>query len=140
MKKKPERQQAFISGEHELKDLSKFVQQFINEVVLCITCGLPEILIHIEEKKVRGKCIACGSDNEMKITNEKFKRYVINHAPVSKSAFQGNEASEKNKNSKKLNLKKKIFNQKILLPEEQKRKLLKRMTMLNGFLILLKKQ
>jgi len=78
--KKPERQQASISGEHEIKDLSKLVLKFIQEVVLCPVCGLPEVQLRCG-KQVMGECRACGGNSEMKITNDKFRRYVINHAP-----------------------------------------------------------
>jgi len=98
--KKPERQQAFLSGEHDTKDLSRICCQFIQEVVLCPNCGLPEILIYIEDNKVLGNCRACGAHTPLPITNEKFKRYVVNHPPTSnskntKGAFSGNKAGGK---------------------------------------------
>lgn len=87
---------AFLSGEHDTKDLSKIMYDFINEVVLCPNCGLPEILIVPEQKTVMGTCRACGAHSELKITDEKFKRYVINHPPTqSKGAFGGNKAGAK---------------------------------------------
>jgi len=95
---KPERQQAYISGEHDTKDLSRIMVQFVTEVVLCPVCGLPEILINFEGKKVVGKCRACGGNSELPITNEKFKRYVINHPPSATGkggAFAGNKAGIK---------------------------------------------
>ncbi len=97
---KPERQQAYISGEHDTKDLSRIMVQFITEVVLCPICGLPELLINFEGKKVMGKCRACGGNSELPITNEKFKRYIINHPPSAtgkgeKGAFAGNKAGAK---------------------------------------------
>jgi len=103
--KKPERQQAFLSGEHDTKDLSRICSQFIQEVVLCPNCGLPEILIYIEDNKVLGNCRACGAHSPLAITNEKFKRYVVNHPPASstknsKGAFSGNKAGTKKDTSK----------------------------------------
>jgi len=103
---KPERQQAYISGEHDTKDLSQILLQFITEVVLCPVCGLPEILINPEQKKVTGKCRACGNNNELPISNEKFKRYVMNHPPSAtgkgeKGAFAGNKAAPPAKNTPK---------------------------------------
>jgi len=105
--KKAERQQAFISGEHDTKDLSKIVVQFIEEVVLCPRCGLPELLIHVEAGKVLGKCRACGGDEELRISNEKFKRFVINHPPSQHQtqkggAFAGNtqQTTKDNKDGK----------------------------------------
>lgn len=100
--KKPERQQAYISGEHDPKDLSKVMLSFINEVLLCTQCGLPEILIKPEQKSVYGTCRACGSHSELKIQNEKFKRYIINHPPSTsiKGAFAGNKTEAKKEASK----------------------------------------
>jgi len=49
--KKPERQQAFLSGEHDPKDLSRIFVKFITEVVLCPNCNLPEIAINTDTKK-----------------------------------------------------------------------------------------
>jgi len=98
--KKPERQQAFISGEHDPKDLSKILVQFIAEVVLCPVCSLPELLINFEQKKVHGKCRACGGNSELPITNEKFKKYIQNHPPSQNAkggAFAGNKAGSAKK-------------------------------------------
>jgi len=102
--KKPERQQAFLTGEHDPKDLSKIMVQFVNEVILCPICGLPEILLFIEGgKSVNGRCRACPFNGPLKITDEKFKRYVINHPPSQSKggAFGGNETGTKKDTSKK---------------------------------------
>lgn len=100
--KKPERQQAHISGEHEVNDLSEIMLKFLNEVVLCPVCGLPEILLSYEGKKVMGKCRACGGNSEMPITNEKFKNYIQKNPPggstkTDKAAFKGNTAEKESK-------------------------------------------
>lgn len=108
--KKPERQQAILSGEHDPKELSRITVQFIQEVLLCPVCGLPEILIYLEKQVPMGNCRACGAQSTLPISNEKFKRYIINHPPTSKSAFGGNQtglkkdsssSSSKSKSSKK---------------------------------------
>mmetsp|Transcript_19813 Transcript_19813/g.27670 ORF Transcript_19813/g.27670 Transcript_19813/m.27670 type:complete len:406 (+) Transcript_19813:242-1459(+) len=93
--KKPERQQAFLSGEHDTKDLSRICVQFIQEVLLCPVCGLPELLIYVEDKKVMGNCRACGSQSPLPITNEKFKRHILNHPPTASSTFGGNKTGAK---------------------------------------------
>jgi len=105
--KKPERQQAFLSGEHAPKDLSRISLQFLQEVVLCPNCGLPEIVCEVDDGKVKGRCRACGGFEELKISNEKFKRYILNHPPATKGgSFSGNknvdkkEAAVKNKVAK----------------------------------------
>jgi len=94
--KKPERQQAFLSGEHETKDLSRIALKFIQEVILCSRCGLPEIVTEINDNKVHGRCRACGGFEELKISNEKFKRYILNHPPTTKGgSFSGNKNVDK---------------------------------------------
>jgi len=101
---KAERQQAYISGEHDTKDLSKILLQFINEVILCPVCSLPEISVSFEEKKVFGKCRACGGNSPLPITNEKFVRYVANHPPTHGKGGAFGEvkvASKKDTNVKK---------------------------------------
>jgi len=95
--KKPERQQAFLSGEHSTKDLSKIAQQFIHEVVLCPSCNLPEIVTEVDQSaaKVLGRCRACGGLNELRISNEKFKRYILNHPPTVKGgSFSGSKSTK----------------------------------------------
>ena len=99
--KKPERQQAHISGEHEIKDLSRIMEKFLHEVVLCPVCGLPEILISYESKKIMGRCRACGGNSEMPVSNEKFKNFIIKNPPGGsdkkgeKEAFKGNTGAAK---------------------------------------------
>lgn len=94
--KKPERQQAFLSGEHSAQDLSKLALKFIQEVVLCPVCGLPEIVCEVQDEKVHGRCRACGGFEILKIANEKFKRYILNHPPTTKGgSFSGNKQVDK---------------------------------------------
>jgi len=119
--KKPERQQAFLSGEHDPKDLSRIMMNFINEVLLCAVCGLPEILIVPEQKSVFGTCRACGAHTELKIQNEKFKRYVINHPPSHKGAFGGNQAGKANEPAKNYKEKAKEKEEKDELVEKEKK-------------------
>eukprot|EP01119_Soliformovum_irregulare_P000680 TRINITY_DN1049_c0_g1_i1.p1 TRINITY_DN1049_c0_g1~~TRINITY_DN1049_c0_g1_i1.p1 ORF type:complete len:412 (-),score=142.19 TRINITY_DN1049_c0_g1_i1:80-1315(-) len=101
--KKPERQQASISGEHEIKDLSKLALKFIQEVVLCPVCGLPEVQLKPNKNQVMGECRACGGNSEMKINNDKFKRYVINHPPERSGDAFSNKTEEKTKQEKTRN-------------------------------------
>jgi hypothetical protein len=84
-----------LSGEHDTKDLSRICVQFIQEVLLCPVCGLPELLIYVEDKKVMGNCRACGSQSALPITNEKFKRHILNHPPTTSSTFGGNKTGSK---------------------------------------------
>jgi len=98
--KKPERQQAYLSGEHEPKILSKYLEKFINEVLLCPNCGLPEINLSVEvdKKEVFGQCRACGANKALNITNQKFKNFVLSHPPSQTGGvFSGNKEKKKSK-------------------------------------------
>jgi len=108
--KKPERQQAFLSGEHATKDLSKIALQFIQEVILCPNCCLPEIVTEVDQSagKVMGRCRACGGFNELRISNEKFKRYILNHPPTTKG---GSFSGAKNIKEKEAAVKKQVTKQ-----------------------------
>jgi len=121
--KKPERQQAFLSGEHDTVDLSKIATQFINECVLCPTCGLPELVIYTEDKDVLGNCRACGNHTPLPITSEKFKRYVFNHPPSTRGtgvsgSFEGNKTGAK-KETKSVQERKKEAHQQEASPAEK---------------------
>jgi len=108
--KKPERQQAFLSGEHATKDLSRIALQFIQEVILCPNCNLPEIVTEVDQSagKVLGRCRACGGFNELRISNEKFKRYILNHPPTTKG---GSFSGAKNIKEKEAAVKKQVTKQ-----------------------------
>lgn len=102
--KKAERQQAYVTGEQDVKDLSRLVEQFINQVLLCPNCGLPETRLVPKDNEIYGQCRACGANSKLPITNDKFKRYVINHPPSydKNKAFQGSQAKKSdNKKGKK---------------------------------------
>ncbi len=102
--KKAERQQAYVTGEQDVKDLSRLVEKFINEVLLCPNCGLPETRLVPKDNEIYGQCRACGANSKLPITNDKFKRFVVNHPPAydKNKAFQGSQAkkSEKKKGKK----------------------------------------
>ena len=65
-----------------MNDLSRLVEKFVNEVLLCPKCGLPEICIDIQKQNVCGKCRACGGNDKLKIKNDKFRKYILNHPPL----------------------------------------------------------
>lgn len=61
-----------LSGPVNIEKLSETIGNFINEVINCNTCGLPEIVIGKRGKK----CNACGSINKLQTTNDKFSKFV----------------------------------------------------------------
>ena len=98
--KKPERDQAHISGETDTKEISRAIHNFILHVLLCPKCGLPEVLLEPEGKQIMGSCRACGGRNTMNIPHEKFVRFVINHPPTGKG-FAGNKKQARQEEKKK---------------------------------------
>jgi len=104
--KKPERDQASLSGSHDPKDLSKLMAQFISEVLSCPQCGLPELNLSVDKDDVKGRCRSCGAENVLNLSDPKFKRYIINHPPAQGKAFDGNR-TKKEKTEKKEKVSKK---------------------------------
>jgi len=100
--KKAERQQAYLSGEHEPKVLSKLMEQFVTEVLLCPNCGLPETTLSVDKKEVMGTCRACGTASKLNLPNARFKNYVLNHPPATPGAtFTANKAIKEQRKGKK---------------------------------------
>lgn len=97
--KKPERERAYLSGEHAPGDLSKVLFKFIQEVLLCPQCGLPEIDLCPQGKKIFGRCRACGGNERMQFSEDKFLKYVLNHPPgnVDMQKTKGKQKGKKNR-------------------------------------------
>lgn len=94
--RKPERDQGSLSGSHDPKDLSKFVAQFVSDVLTCSQCNLPELNIFVDNEEVKVRCRGCGYEGPMRIANEKFKRYIVNHPPTQTSkVFDGTKQAAK---------------------------------------------
>lgn len=124
--KLPERQQAYLSGEHDPKDLSKIMLQFVNEVLCCPICGLPELSLTADAERgdVMCSCRGCGHKGPLNISDEKFKRYVLNHPPSQNKgdAFAGNKTTKKSKKPKeKSSDEEEIKSEKVVEKVEQKK-------------------
>jgi len=137
--KKAERQQAYVTGEQDVKDLSRLTEQFIHEVLLCPNCGLPELLIQIQQKEPWGLCRACGANSKLPITNDKFKRYIVNHPPGNDKGtvggvFKGNQSGTKKKKMER----KRTKNLKAM--KKMKKKVVKKMEPKKANLLMLLQQ
>lgn len=77
-KKKPVEQQAYVSGEKQPDDLSRLIEKFIEEIILCSKCRLPEIKLECNKDKLVQNCSACGCCDSIKIKNDKFEKYLLN--------------------------------------------------------------
>jgi len=77
--KKPDRERAYLSGALDGGVLSECVKKFINEIVLCQNCRLPETSMSVEKKtEIVATCRGCGTKSELKL-GDKFKSFVLNH-------------------------------------------------------------
>jgi translation initiation factor 5 len=61
---------AFIGGIFPAKVLQEYLQQYIEQFILCEKCQNPETLITISKKGVKYNCQACGHSDIYKETKE----------------------------------------------------------------------
>lgn len=70
---------AYINGQHSPGTLQKLLTSFIQTLVLCKTCKLPETNL-VYKKSTRGTisqlCRACGALNIVK-TSDKMEKFII---------------------------------------------------------------
>jgi translation initiation factor 5 len=69
-----------ISGHHDVHQLLKCLDQFINLYVLCIKCQNPETLIVIKHQAVYLNCQACGFVSQVKF--HKLSNYIIKNVKL----------------------------------------------------------
>lgn len=78
--KKPERERASVSGEHDSTYMSNILKKFIQDFILCPNCKLPECVLIPDKKtqKITMNCKGCGASTTTEM-NEKLKRFIFNH-------------------------------------------------------------
>eukprot|EP01099_Mayorella_cantabrigiensis_P003909 TRINITY_DN2936_c0_g1_i1.p1 TRINITY_DN2936_c0_g1~~TRINITY_DN2936_c0_g1_i1.p1 ORF type:complete len:341 (+),score=71.96 TRINITY_DN2936_c0_g1_i1:83-1024(+) len=78
--KKPERERASVSGEHDSAYMSNILKKFIQDFILCPNCKLPECVLIPDKKtqKITMNCKGCGASTTTEM-NEKLKRFIFNH-------------------------------------------------------------
>jgi len=79
--KKPDRERAFISGEYESAQISTIMKKFINDVILCERCKLPEVTLIIEDGVIINVCRSCGARTVLNNLKPRFEQYIL-HNPV----------------------------------------------------------
>jgi len=79
--KKPERERAAISGDLDSGDLSIHLKKFIQEVILCECCKLPEVTLYVDEQtnEIINTCRSCGGKSVLNHLKAKFKQHILNH-------------------------------------------------------------
>jgi translation initiation factor 2 beta subunit (eIF-2beta)/eIF-5 len=99
-KTKPERERASISGEQDSAALSRLLNKFIREVILCPGCGLPETTLSLDKGKeeVGVKCSGCSYSGALKVDNSKFLKFIFRNPPqVVQTASRGQAAQAEKK-------------------------------------------
>ena len=71
-----------ITGHH--KNLQEIIYNYINDFVICKSCGIPELIYELDKKNLICKCSACGTLNTINSTNkinnkciENISKYLI---------------------------------------------------------------
>lgn len=70
----------WVAGGYHAAELSDIIEKFIQEIILCPVCNLPELKYSTREK-IRGlyyACDACGKVGLFNFTNEKFEKFILN--------------------------------------------------------------
>ena len=59
-----------ITGTHTQEIIELKLFTYINNFVICLNCGIPELTYTLIKKKLECKCSACGKQNEIKAINK----------------------------------------------------------------------
>jgi translation initiation factor 5 len=74
---------AILNGAHEVKDLHKLLDKFIQSFVLCPKCSLPEIKM-IVKKEIKIDCASCGYHSVLK-SQPKLISYILKNSDKKKN-------------------------------------------------------
>jgi len=77
--KKPDRERASVSGDYDSGQLSAIVKKFIQDVILCECCKLPEVTLTIENDSIINTCRSCGGRTSLTGLKPKFSQHILNH-------------------------------------------------------------
>jgi len=89
------KRQAFIAYRPSLRELTGTLKKFITEVVLCTVCNLPELIIEIgtkpeakarKEQDIKTHCQACGATTSMKISNDRFRKFILTNPQTARQS------------------------------------------------------
>lgn len=73
----------YVSGHHDVRQVQAKVLNFIQEFVLCPTCGNPETSCHVEGNKKHKAmsllCKGCGARSSALDSADRFVKYMILH-------------------------------------------------------------
>jgi translation initiation factor 5 len=89
--KKPDRERASVSGEYESAQLSTIVKKFIQDMILCEYCKLPEVTLTVKDGSIVNTCRSCGGSSTLVGLKPKFSQHILNHpidAQISKNEMK----------------------------------------------------
>jgi translation initiation factor 5 len=89
-------ERAIVNGCHQAPDLSKILDRFIQQFILCPNCKLPELKMVIKSSSIKIECAACGAASQIKSAH-RLVGYMTKNPP--KSFLE--EASSNGKDKKK---------------------------------------
>jgi translation initiation factor 5 len=72
-----------VNGVHEPSKLQELMYNFIQKYVLCSSCGNPETVLSVKNKKsgiVGYRCKACGHNGEV-ISSHRLTQYIVKNPP-----------------------------------------------------------
>lgn len=77
-----------LKGEKDNELIEGSLEKFIAKYVLCQKCGLPEIFLKVENKKVRSKCNSCGADCLLD-NKHQIASYIVKNPPKNRMEIIG---------------------------------------------------
>jgi len=94
------REVAIVNGRHDAPDLAGLLDKFIDQFVLCPTCKLPEINMHVTKQgSIKVDCRACGHNGVLK-TAHKLTTYILNNPPSKPKKGDKDKAEDADKDGK----------------------------------------
>lgn len=76
----------YISGNKQCDELSNKLEEFINSMIICKGCQLPELMLSID-KKLWFTCKGCGLKYNVRFL-DKFETFVLKHFTYQKPDIQ----------------------------------------------------
>lgn len=76
----------YIQGHPSSEGLRKSIYEFIEEIVLCPECALPETALRYKNKVLHHRCAACGADSDVKESDfTKWIKTKLDHLITAKT-------------------------------------------------------
>ena len=93
-------EKSIVNGAHELAEMQKLLDKFLEKFVLCYKCKLPELDMSVKKGMIVAKCAACGWSGDLDNTH-KVSTYIVGHPPDGTLGQSASAASKKQSREKK---------------------------------------